>query len=357
MSIQQTVIQLSHEFGTVDFVRGGGGNTSCKEGAELWVKPSGTTLAGLTSESLVAVDRQRLSALYTSAPPQDSADRESFVSRLIQEAVLPGISGRASVETPLHDSLQARYVVHTHPALVNGMTCAKNGGEVAAELFPDALWVDYVDPGYTLCMHLREKIGEYRSREGKDPETILLKNHGVVVSGDTPEEIRAIYAALLDTLQTQYKAAGVATALDVGPLPDSGVLDASRELIERTMPGSARHVESSGAFELSAGPITPDHIVYSKSYPFVGEPTADTIEAFGAKHGYLPQVIAFNGAVFGVGDSAKSASLALELAQDGALVRQLADAFGGINYMSDRAREFIENWEVESYRKKQMDSG
>jgi hypothetical protein len=25
-------------------------------------------------------------------------------------------------------------------------------------------------------------------------------------------------------------------------------------------------------------------------------------------------------------------------------------AFGGLEYMSDRAREFIENWEVESYR-------
>ena len=34
----------------------------------------------------------------------------------------------------------------------------------------------------------------------------------------------------------------------------------------------------------------------------------------------------------------------------GAQVMQLAEAFGGIDYMSDRAREFIENWEVESYR-------
>ncbi|MBN2641641.1 MAG: SDR family NAD(P)-dependent oxidoreductase, partial [Victivallales bacterium] len=31
---------------------------------------------------------------------------------------------------------------------------------------------------------------------------------------------------------------------------------------------------------------------------------------------------------------------------------QLTEAFGGVNYLSDAAREFIENWEVESYRKK-----
>ena len=43
-----------------------------------------------------------------------------------------------------------------------------------------------------------------------------------------------------------------------------------------------------------------------------------------------------------------------ELAQDGALVMQLAEAFGGINYMTDEQREFIENWEVESYRAQQV---
>ena len=46
-------------------------------------------------------------------------------------------------------------------------------------------------------------------------------------------------------------------------------------------------------------------------------------------------------------------SLALTLALDGALVKRLARAFGGLQYLSDRAREFIENWEVESYRSKQ----
>ena len=97
MTIQQTIIQLSHEFCTAAFVRGGGGNTSCKDEQELWVKPSGTTLVELTSEALIAIDRQRLSELYTAEPPQDSAGRESFVSRLIQQAVLPDASGRASV--------------------------------------------------------------------------------------------------------------------------------------------------------------------------------------------------------------------------------------------------------------------
>ena len=58
--------------------------------------------------------------------------------------------------------------------------------------------------------------------------------------------------------------------------------------------------------------------------------------------------------VFGIGPTDKKASLALEFAQDGALVMQLAEAFGGIEYLSDSSREFIENWEVESYRSEQI---
>ena len=109
-----------------------------------------------------------------------------------------------------------------------------------------------------------------------------------------------------------------------------------------------------GSFDFATGPISPDHIVYSKSYPFVGEPTVEGITDFKRKHGYLPQVIVFNNAVFGVAATMNKAVLALELAQDGALVEKLAGAFGGIEYLTDQAREFIENWEVESYRQKQI---
>ena len=47
----QTIVELSHEFGTPEYVKGGGGNTSYKDESTLWVKPSGTTLAGLQAVS------------------------------------------------------------------------------------------------------------------------------------------------------------------------------------------------------------------------------------------------------------------------------------------------------------------
>jgi len=61
-------------------------------------------------------------------------------------------------------------------------------------------------------------------------------------------------------------------------------------------------------------------------------------------------VVIANGRVYGLGTTEKNARLALEFAMDGAQVLQLSQAFGGVEYMSDAAREFIENWEVESYR-------
>jgi rhamnose utilization protein RhaD (predicted bifunctional aldolase and dehydrogenase) len=63
-------------------------------------------------------------------------------------------------------------------------------------------------------------------------------------------------------------------------------------------------------------------------------------------------VVVANDRVYGVGTSQKNADLALAMAQDAAQIAQLADAFGGIQFMSDRARDFIESWEVEHYREK-----
>jgi ribulose-5-phosphate 4-epimerase/fuculose-1-phosphate aldolase len=79
VSILETITALSHEFGTSDYVRGGGGNTSCKDEHTLWVKPSGTTLSGLTPETFVAMDRAKLAELYGIEPPTDPSGRETLV--------------------------------------------------------------------------------------------------------------------------------------------------------------------------------------------------------------------------------------------------------------------------------------
>jgi rhamnose utilization protein RhaD (predicted bifunctional aldolase and dehydrogenase) len=353
MDILTTITELSHAFGTAEFVKAGGGNTSCKTADTLWVKPSGTTLAGLKPSTFVAMDRAVLSRLYSAEAPADPAAREELVKNMMAAAVKPETPGRASVEAPLHDSIAARYVVHTHPAAVNGLTCAVGGRAAAARLFPDALWVPYIDPGYTLCMAVRKEVQRYKSVHGVEPTLMFLENHGVFVCGDTEAEIRATYARVMDALKQSYVVRGVPLEVQVGAEPTDAQVAPCRQMLVEGLGEDAAAVAVSGCFDVGNGPISPDHIVYAKSYPFEGVLTVENLRAFKAVRGYSPRVVVTRHAVLGVGANEKTARLALELALDGAQVKQLARAFGGIQYLSDVSRGFIENWEVESYRAKQ----
>ena len=354
MDILKTITELSHEFGTADYVLAGGGNTSCKDAATLWVKPSGTTLLGLTAETFVAMDRAKLDRLYTVATPALPADREELVKNMMADAVLPATPGRASVEAPLHNALSARFVVHTHPSSVNGLTCSLGGKAAAARLFPDALWVPYVDPGYTLCMVVRKAVQDYKAAHGEEPKLLFLENHGVFVCADTPEDIRAIYARVMGTLARVYAEQGVTANVPVGEPPPDALVARWRAVLTEALGEDAAAVVPSGRFCVAAGPLSPDHIVYAKSYPFNGVLTVENLRAFKAARGYAPRIVVTDEAVLAVAATEKNAKLALTLAMDGAAVRRLARAFGGVQMLSDASRAFIENWEVESYRAKQV---
>jgi len=353
MDILKTISELSHAYGTAEYVKAGGGNTSCKDAETLWIKPSGTTLAGLRPETFVRMDRAVLSHLYEAAAPVDSADREAWVKNIMDSAVKAGTRGRPSVEAPLHDSLSARYVVHTHPPIVNGMTCAVGGREAAARLFPDALWVPYIDPGYMLCMSVRRSVRTYKAEHGMEPGVMFLANHGVFVSGNTEAQIRDTYTRVFDTLKRTYRACGVSTEVCVGESPSDAQVAEWRQVLSEALGKDAAALAVSGRFDVGNGPISPDHIVYAKSYAFEGVLSVGELLAFVSARGYTPRVIVTENAVLGVGTNTRTAQLALELALDGARVKQLASAFGGLCYLSNASRRFIENWEVESYRAKQ----
>ncbi len=349
MTDLHTIVELSHEFGSKDYVKGGGGNTSVKNETTLWVKPSGTTLAGLIPETFVAMNRAKINELYKVEPPTDSSAREELVKNLMAAAV-ENDAGRPSVEAPLHNVFDARFVVHTHPALVNGLTCAKDSEAACARLFPEALWVEYIDPGYTLCMEVRERIEQYKEANGNEPALLVLQNHGIFISADTPEDIRELYTNVMDSLRAEYTRVGISQTLEINEVPES---PETEEKIKAIFGPDAAYIMSCGIFAYALGPVTPDHLVYSKAFPYFGALMEEGVEAYKATRGYAPKVIIAEDRVYGIGNTQKNADLALELAQDGALLMQLTEAFGGINYMTDAQREFIENWEVESYRQKQ----
>ncbi len=354
LDLLQTLTALSHAFGGPDYSKGGGGNTSAKTHDTMWIKPSGTALMDMRPDAFVALDRARLRPLYETRPPPEPEVREGWVKGILLSAVRPETHGRPSVEAPLHNLLAGTFVVHTHPVLVNGMTSGKQGAEACRRLFPDALWVDYVDPGYTLCLRLLESLRGYReTHDEQDPSTIFLGNHGLFVQADTADRIHALQEDIHDRLRTEYRRANIATTLRVGRPPAPEEAEWVRARVAAVLgPDQAQAVAASGPFRIAQGSVSPDQIVYMRAHALEGEPTEAALRLFTNTYGYTPRVVATPFGVFGLGATPRNAALALELAMDAALVCQLAEAFGGVRYLSPEESGFIDRWEVEAYRRR-----
>ena len=346
------ITALSHEFGSAQYVMGGGGNSSCKDRETLWIKPSGTTLLGLSPERFIAMDRAKLATLFTLAPPADATAREALVKSVMAAAVKPGTPGRASVEAPVHDCFEARFVVHTHPTLANGLACSLGGREAAGQWFPEALWIDYTDPGYTLSLRVRDALAAFRAaHDGREPHLVWLQNHGVFVAGETADEIRATYARLMSRLEQAYRTAGVdPVAPPPAEAPSAAFREAALPVLQAALGPEAAVVLARAPVSCASGPVSPDHLVYAKSFVYEGVVTAEALRAFATRRGYPPRVLALPEGLLACGPTPAVAERAAEFAADAARIRQLARAFGGVQYLSDAARLFLENWEVESYR-------
>ncbi len=322
----ETIVELSHAYGGPEYVKGGGGNTSAKDETTLWVKPSGTTLKGLTVDQLVGVSRAATEELFSIATPPSANEREDLVKNHMAAAVTSG-SGRPSVEAPLHHVFDATYVVHTHMVRINGLTCAKHGAEMCAAMFPDALWAEYIDPGYTLSVEIKKRIDAFKETHGHQPALLILKNHGVFAAADTAEEIRELHARLNHQLEIAYSEAGCSEDLVMTESPPDPEAEAA---IRAIFGDSAAFITSSGRFNCVPGPINPDFMVYCKAIPFTDDLTEHNADMYREANGYDPKVVATAKHVYGIGTSQKNADLALEMAQDAAQIMQLSEAFGGI---------------------------
>lgn len=351
----ETIAELSQFYGSdANYVFLGGGNTSVKSGNDLYIKPSGVALATIRPDQFIRLDIEALNEVFAVNPDQDVNLREAKVKSIQEFAVRPFGAGRPSVEAAAHAVMESTYIVHLHPALVNGLTCAINGKAACAEMFPDALWLDYCDPGCVLAQTFKRELEAAKARTGKQPHVIFLQNHGVFVGGESAEEIKNIYGDMIAKLKAAYgeellKAPAFDKASDAEVAAVAPVL---RTLLagENGQRAIVRYLGKCGAF---SGPLTPDHIVYAKSFAYSGAADKASLAAFKAEKGYAPKVLDIDGIGTFVAGADLKATVAPAMALDNALfVERLTEAFGGPNYMSPAQYGFIQNWEVESYRSK-----
>ncbi len=369
----EQLIEVSRRYGADSrFVIAGGGNTSFKTADRLWVKASGHALATIDEDGFAVLDRAKLNPMGTKAYSADTAEREAQVKDDLAAACITK-DRRPSVETSMHNAISYAFVVHLHPTAVNALMCSVQAEAKCKELFPDALYIPYCDPGYTLFKKVYDEIQAYKAVHGTEPQVIFLQNHGIFVAADTVAEIDKIYDTIMSELES------IPSSLKKCPEEESAASESASSVVEsipairqilsrggrglKTLKVTSDELalyfaESKENFAKVAVPFTPDIIVYCKSH-YIWLEDADiakaekAIEEYIAKYGHTPKVILIKGiGLVAVGDNAKNAGIITEVFCDAMKVACGAQAFGGQHGMEPAWVNFIDTWEVENYRRK-----
>ena len=371
----QELVDISRFYGQKkEFVIAGGGNTSYKDENHLWIKASGINLGSITENGFCVLDRQKLGDIPKQQFSADSATREEQVKNaLLNARVNPDSGLRPSVETSLHNLFSYSFVVHTHMTLVNGLMCSNHAEEKTLKLFGEkVLYVPYSDPGFVLFTLIAERIRLYNEKFGRDPQIVLIQNHGIFVAANSIDEIKGIYAGVESKLKSAFDQFPADSEISLSEkmtevLPAVRMLLSTEKLKAATAFNNTRvagFIESKAAFDTGiAQPFNPDQMVYcGAEYLFVEDNSTPEaiiaeakakIEEFKNRRGATPKVIFIQGeGVIVAEDSRVSVDYLHDIVNDFCQIGILSRNFGGPHPMTPEQVAFIENWEVENYRKK-----
>ncbi len=207
-------VRLSVEPGKrIDYVQGGGGNTSCKFDDKLMaIKASGFRLSQVKENDAYAVlAYASIVEFYKNTDPSTLLDVEKAGSDVAKNSIqkiegLPEL--RPSVEAGFH-SLLSKYVLHTHPVYANFVTCCVTGREIAAKVLANANYsfgyVPYINPGANLTFTIAAEQARVLSETGKLPKAIFMQNHGLIATSDDLEECLKIHEEVNKLVASEFK--------------------------------------------------------------------------------------------------------------------------------------------------------
>ncbi len=366
------LIEISRFYGgNKEFVIAGGGNTSFKNESTLWVKASGTSLNNITEKGFVSLNRHYLNKISSKKYSKNVKKREEEVKNdLSASKTDPHSELRPSVEAMLHHIIPHSFVVHTHSTIGNALLCSNDVEKVIPELFGNKiLYIPYTDPGYLLYKKTEEELKKHFNKTGSYPKIILLQNHGVFVSGENINEIKQIYDFLTSTINNKITRKIEITENSLSKAFIKWIPKLTEKFQEypfftvRNTKLYDYFLENDQTFLGISKPFTPDIIVYCKSkYLFIEDNWQDTdkvfskVSAFHVKNHYYPKIILIKGiGVVSLEVSQEKADSVADVFLDMAIISFLSEDFGGPHFMNKKQISFIENWEVEHYRKKVFD--
>jgi len=376
----------------------GGGNTSVKtiapdpmggEAEVMCVKGSGWDMASIEPAGLPAV---RLMPLRELRAFETLSDEEMV--NLQRLNLLDSSAPNPSVETLLHAFLPHKFVDHTHATAVLAVTDQPDGEERCAALYGDRMaLVPYIMPGFPLA-----KAVAAIHAENPDIEGLVLLKHGVFTMGESAEQAyermieqvsraedyiarnrtaKPVPAALPERLMSAAEVAPVLrglTAIDDGDGEFRKFVLAFRdgERVRAYVDGADLHRYA------RAGVVTPDHTIRTKNTPLIVPPAdADMADAFraGAKAAIddyvaayqayfernnamaaspktaldpMPRVVLVPGlGLFGLGASAKAATVAADVAENAIEVIGQAEAIGRFASITEAEMFAVEYWSLE----------
>ena len=346
MNTLEALIEYSRRYGADPaLVNAGGGNTSAKENGIMYIKCSGTALAQASADSFARMDMTALEATLTKKYPDTDKEREAaFLADMMAARCEGEENKRPSVETLLHALFPQKFVLHLHPALVNGLTCSKGNETLAREILGEnVVWIPACRPGYILAMLMYEKF----KQAGGNINVVLLENHGVFFAADTVAELDKLLCDMMDKLMAC-----------VSDKPEVKIEAADEQGMKLAKLGGfdfCFKVSGKSALEFAASreaaedmmtPFDPDQVVYcGAGAEFVDDVTK--AEIVNRKVAILK-----DSGIYAMGNTEKQATNAALLTADSVNIAVYTRAFGGASHLSAELVDFLVNWEAESYRQK-----
>lgn len=321
----------------VDYTQGGGGNTSVKnlKRGVMLIKASGYKLKDITNKTaFVAVDQKKIADYYNSVDLSVEKDYEKESAALAKDSVIP-IAGmdvlRPSVEVGFHAILK-KYVIHTHSVYGNLITCAIEGEQIAEKLFKDkdygCIFLPYINPGFELTLAMMKEIAKYQAVNNKYPEVIFMKNHGLVVTGDYIDRVKAVNTDVNETIRNYFNIPDDFREISLSGTPTGFCSDT------KVVKAFVAENELDKNY-LDDNPLYPDQLVYLNNV-LLNSP--DTL-------------VVNKGKVYYNTDIKQATTLEETLAAYLFIMTNLKKNGLTVSKMNEKEVAFINGWEAEKYRR------
>ncbi|MER9741696.1 MULTISPECIES: bifunctional aldolase/short-chain dehydrogenase [unclassified Mesorhizobium] len=284
-----------------ELVLHGGGNTSVKtvfterDGSPvevLCVKGSGWDMGTIEPQGLPAVQLQPLKAMVKFASMSDE-EMVMMQRRLLLDPTAPN----PSVEAILHAILPFKHIDHTHANAIVSLTNQPNGEDLIRELFPKAIVVPYVMPGFDLA-----KACDAAFRADPEANGMILLKHGIFTWSDDARTSYEDMIAKIDRAERSLAKgnpkpftvvnppSNLATAAAIAPILrgaiaiDTGIEGMPKRFVleHRSNPKILDFCNASNLASLvSRGNATPEHVIHIKRLGVaLPAPVADDFDAW-----------------------------------------------------------------------------